>query len=31
MMIYIKNADKISEQLKIVLIAKHNRDVYVRP
>jgi hypothetical protein len=26
MMIYIKNADKISEQLKIVLIAKHNRD-----
>jgi hypothetical protein len=30
MMIYIKNADKISEQLKIVLIAKRN-IVYVRP
>jgi hypothetical protein len=30
MMIYIKNADKISEQLKLVLIAKRN-IVYVRP
>jgi hypothetical protein len=29
-MIYIKNADKISEQLKLVLIAKRN-IVYVRP